>query len=288
MKKFLLSIVAAFAALAMFAQNPVDRFLELYNQATTVTHLMDNATSAEKEGLSSVMNTITGDFLTHYDNYKSYLLKPADRAKLENYFDIFQNFNTSSLNNTLFQELKNTIYNSPKLGDIYKCLFPTLISNWENGGVSMQTYSFMDLTFRFPKTYKIQESDTEHGVHVYIQDDETGKLSNSIFMDIDLMDVDELRNASTRTKMDYLMEACQQYFVRYINDSYTVTTKSDFTQYPDDDFVMLTLSGTAYSYPFNGTFISLFFDRYCVTAFITGCNDAEEDQVFDYFLSFMN
>lgn len=287
MKKLLLSIIATFACMAMLAQNPVDRFLELYNQVTTAVHLEDEATSSEKASLDTMLDRLVDSFLSHYDDYKGYLLKPADRAKLENYFDIFQNFSSASLNASKFQELKDAIYNSARLGDIYKCLFRDTIEKREQGKFSsMQTYSFKDLSFTFPKNYTINESDTEFGVHLYIQDDDI--LSNSIFMDIDVMNSTSLSNASTQAKTDYLMEACQDYFVRYINDSYQVNSKSDFTPYPDDDLVIITLSGIAYGNPFTGEFISIFYQNYHITAFVTGSDSANEEKVFDYFLSFMD
>ena len=287
MKKFFLSIVAAFACISIWAQNPVDRFLELYNQVTTLVNLDDYISSSEKPSIDAVLDKVVDDFLAHYDNYKSYLLKPADRAKLENYFDIFQNFPSSALKSSLIQNLKTSIYESARLGDIYYCLFPDAISKRNQGSYSsMQTYSFKTLTFRFPTNYDISESDTEFGVHLYIQDKEY--LSNSIFMDIDVMKESSLRSASTQAKVDYLMEACQQYFVRYIDDDYVITTKSDFTPYPDDDFVIITLSGKAYGNSFTGEFISLFHENYHITAFITGVDDANEEKVFDYFLSFMD
>lgn len=271
----------------MLAQNPVDKFLELYNQMTTTVHLEDEATTSEKAALDTIFDRLVEDFLSHYDTYKSYLLKPTDRAKLENYFDIFQNFPSASLKDSRYQELKSAIYSSAKLGDIYMCLFPDTISKRDqNSYSSMKSYNFRTLTFNFPKSYTIDETETEHGVHLYIQDEDV--LSNSIFMDIDLMNEESLKNASTQAKEDYLMEACQQYFVRYIDDDYTISSKSDFTPYPESDLVIITLEGTAYGYPFTGEFVSIFYERYHVTAFITGVDDANEEKVFDYFLSFMD
>lgn len=298
MKKFIFSTMAAVllfvtgasvsASASNFMPSPeksaVEQFIALFNRFFVLNYLssdLDSGKDASKiSALDELMDQTAGEIVDLFDAYGTHVLSASEKLQIANFIDVLYTMSEGETDSKSLARIKNEVYNLQTLNDLYDAI---LNDQAVAPAPSMLTYTYKDVTIKYPATYEISTDDTTYGVHIYLQHEDI--VPNSVFMEIEKIDKDHFAGLSASAVEKFLREECQNYYDRYIDNDYKINWKTDISYYDDTRMAIIALSGVQYGHEFTGEILTLLNGDYQFTAFITGIDDASEQETRQIFLS---
>ncbi|MBO4434354.1 MAG: hypothetical protein J5769_02745 [Bacteroidales bacterium] len=289
MKKFFVSMMAAAllfmsgasvnaSAFSIMQSAPVDQFISYFCRIFTLESIskeLDPATDGAKiDALSAIEESIGADLMTFMAGSEGYYLRESDREQLERFMDVIISLVGDDYSRDIIA-VKEKLYKLATLKDVFDAFI--------DGADGANQYSYGNVSFNYPSHFELKDSDTEFGVHLYLQN--KNSLPASLYMEIERINVNEFSKLTDAEIGDFLKDECQAYYDKYIDNNYKVTYKTNIDYHSNTNMAVMALQGVQYGHDFTGEFISILYDTYQITAFITGGNDEEEEEARKIFLT---
>ena len=296
MKKFLITLMAAvLVALAAVPANagnlmpapdkgPVEQFISLFNRFFVLNYLSTDLDANEQNqsklaALDELEESTVTEIVDLFDTYGKHVFTASEKVQLANFIDVLYTMSEGDNDTKTLARIKNQIYSMETMNDLYDAI----LAGDDTPRATMLTYSYKDVTLSYPDYYELDTSDTRYGVHIYLQHSDI--VPNSVYMEIEKIDVDYFANLSKNKLEKFLRDECQKYYDNYIDSDYKISWKSDMTFYEDTSMAIIAVKGIQYGHEFTGEFLSLIHGDYQFTAFITGSDDENEKEARNIFLS---
>ena len=296
MKKFFITLMAAvlvaIAAVPANAGNfmpspgkgPVEQFISLFNRFFV---LNVGADGVEEVAVGNRRYTCirveqkkrSPEIVDLFEAYGKHVFTASEKVQLANFIDVLYTMAEGETDTKSLARIKNQIYSMDTMNDLYDAI----LAGDEAPVSPMLTYTYKDVTVRYPKTYELSTSDTQYGVHIYLQHEDI--VPNSVYMEIETIDAANFAALPKNKFEKFLRDECQKYYDNYIDSDYKITWKSNMSFYEDTGMAIIAVKGKQYGYDFTGEVLSIIHGDYQFTAFITGSNDENEKEARDIFLS---
>lgn len=296
MKKFFITLMAAVlvavAAVPANAGNlmpapdkgPVEQFISLFNRFFVLNYLStdlepNDQNQSKLAALDQLEDDAVGEIVDLFEAYGKHVFTASEKVQLANFIDVLYTMAEGETDTKSLARIKNQIYSMDTMNDLYDAI----LAGDEAPVSPMLTYTYKDVTVRYPKTYELSTSDTQYGVHIYLQHEDI--VPNSVYMEIEKIDADDFASLSRSKLENFLRNECQKYYDNYIDSDYKISWKSDMTFYDDTKMAIIAVKGIQYGHEFTGEVLSIIHGDYQFTAFITGSDDENEKEARDIFLS---
>lgn len=296
MKKFIITLMAAvlvaIAAVPANAGNlmpapdkgPVEQFISLFNRFFVLNYLStdlepNNQNQSKLAALDQLEEDTVGEIVDLFDKYGKHVFTASEKVQLANFIDVLFTMSEGDSDTKSLARIKNQIYSMDTMNELYEAI----INEEDTPTTPMLSYTYKDVTVRYPNYYELDTSDTQYGVHIYLQHNDI--IPNSVFMEIEKIDAEDFAALPKNKLEKFLRDECQKYYDNYIDSDYNITWKSTMSYYDDTKMAIIAVKGIQYGYEFTGEFLSLIHGDYQFTAFITGSDDENEREARDIFLS---
>ena len=265
-------------------QGPVEQFISLFNRFFVLNYISEDLDYTKDKDKATVLEDLEGDLATQivdlFDTYGRHTLTATEKVQLANFIDVLYSMSEGDNDSKTLARIKNQIYSLDTMNDLYAAI---LSDDDTSASPTMLTYSYKDITVKYPAYYELSTDDTTYGVHLYLQHEDI--IPNSVFMEIEKIDAEDFASLSKSALEKFLREECQNYYDRYIDSDYKISWKSDMSFYDDTNMAIIALKGIQYGYEFTGEILTLISGNYQFTAFITGSDDINEKEARKIFLS---